>query len=185
LLYLEGHQFPQDFGRAAELFKMASREGNAEAQYALATLYKDGKGVDKNPEEAARLLGAAALAENIDAQVEYAIVLFNGGIEEVNNGKRSFTGLPGGKDKVKAMALLRKAALRGSPIAQNRLAWLLSVGDGAALNPVEAIKWHLIARAGGKGDPDLDQYVAKQTPQVRAAAEKAARPWLQVLAPKS
>jgi uncharacterized protein len=172
LLYLEGQQFPKDFGRAAELFKMASQQGNAEAQYALATLYKDGKGVEKNPEEATRLLAAAALADNIDAQVEYAIALFNG------------TGVPG-RDKAKAVALLRKAALRGSPIAQNRLAWLLSVGDGAAANPIEAIKWHLIARAGGKGDPDLDQYAAKQTPQIRAAAEKAAQPWLFVLAPKS
>jgi uncharacterized protein len=179
LLYLEGQQFPQDFGRAAELFKMASQQGNAEAQYALATLYKDGKGVEKNPEEAVRLLGAAALAENVDAEIEYAIALFNGGIEDVS-GKRS--GLPG-RDKIRAVALLRKAALRGSPIAQNRLAWLLSVGDGIAMNPTEALKWHLIAKAGGKGDPDLDQYAAKQTPQIRAAAEKAAQPWLFVLQP--
>src|SRR5215831_4868777 len=172
LLYLEGQQFPQDFARAAELFKAAAQQGNAEAQYALATLYKDGKGVEKSLTEAARLLAAAALAENLDAQVEYAIALFNG------------TGLPA-RDKVKAVALLRKAALRGSPIAQNRLAWLLSVGDGTAINPTEAIKWHLIARAGGKGDPDLDQFAAKQTPQIRAAAEKAAQPWLAVLPPKS
>jgi TPR repeat protein len=182
LLYLEGHQFPQDFGRAAELFKMASQHGSAEAQYALATLYKDGKGVEKNPREAVRLLGAAALAENVDAEVEYAIALFNGGIEEDVSGKKIFVGLPG-RDKVRALALLRKATLRGSPIAQNRLAWLLSIGDGTAMNPTEAIKWHLIAKAGGKGDPELDQYVAKQTPQIRAAAEKAAQPWLLVLQP--
>jgi TPR repeat protein len=191
LLYLEGQQFPQDFGRAAELFKMASQQGNAEAQYALATLYKDGKGVEKNLNEAARLLGAAATAENIDAQIEYAIVLFNGGFARQPGGGAQpaidvVTTIPGGKDKVRALALLRKSALRGSPIAQNRLAWLLSVGDGVPLNPTEAVKWHLIARAGGKGDPDLDQYAAKQTPQIRAAAEKAAQPWLFVLqAPKS
>jgi TPR repeat protein len=190
LLYLEGQQFPQDFGRAAELFKMASQQGNAEAQYALATLYKDGKGVEKNLNEAARLLGAAALAENIDAEIEYAIVLFNGGFARQPGGGAQppidvVTTIPG-RDKVRALALLRKAALRGSPIAQNRLAWLLSVGDGAPMNPTEAIKWHLIAKAGGKGDPDLDQYVAKQTPQIRATAEKAAQPWLFVLqAPKS
>jgi len=171
LLYLEGQQFPQDFGRAAELFKAAAQQGNAEAQYALATLYKDGKGVEKNPAEAARLLAAAALAENPDAEVEYAIALFNG------------TGVT--KDEAKAAALFRKAALRGSPIAQNRLARLLSVGHGAALNPTEAIKWHLIAKAGGNGDPYLDQFAGQQTPQVRAAAEKAARPWLAALQPKS
>ena len=45
----------------------------------LATLYKDGRGVEKNEAEAARLLAAAALAgENPDAEVEYAIALYNG-----------------------------------------------------------------------------------------------------------
>ena len=171
LLYLEGQQFPQDFSRAAELFRAAAQQGNSEAQYALATLYKDGKGVEKDPVEAARLLAAAAIAENLDALVEYAIALFNG------------TGVT--KDESKAAALFRKAALRGSPIAQNRLARLLSVGQGAAANPTEAIKWHLIAKAGGNGDPYLDQFAAQQTPQVRAAAEKAARPWLAVLSSKS
>jgi TPR repeat protein len=104
--------------------------------------------------------------------VEYAIALFNG------------TGLPA-KDEGRAAALFRKAALRGSPIAQNRLARLLTVGQGMAPNPTEAIKWHLIAKAGGNGDPYLDQYKAKQPPQIQAAAEKAAQPWLVALAPRS
>jgi TPR repeat protein len=181
LLYLEGQQFPQDFARAANLFKMASQEGNAEAQYALATLYKQGRGVEKNLDEAARLFGEAALAENIDAQIEYAIVLFNGGFlrPSAPGAPPAIDAVPSvSKDKAKATALLRRAALRGSPIAQNRLAWLYSVGNGTALNPVEAVKWHLIAKAGGKGDPELDQWAAKQTPQIHAAAEKAALPWL-------
>ena len=103
--------------------------------------------------------------------MEYAIALFNG------------TGVT--KDEAKAAALFRKAALRGSPIAQNRLARIFTVGRGAAVNPTEAIKWHLIAKAGGNGDPYLDQFAAQQTPEVRAAAEKAARPWLAGLPPKS
>jgi len=171
LLYLEGVQFPQDFGRAAELFRIAATAGNAEAEYALATLYKDGKGVEKDPAEAARLLGAAALAENPDAEVEYAIALFNG------------TGVP--KDETRATALFHKAALRGSPIAQNRLARILTMGRGAPPNPTEAIKWHLIAKAGGNGDTYLDQYAGQQAPDVRAAAEKAARSWIATMPPRS
>ena len=54
--------FPQDFTRAAELFRGAAQAGNPEAQYALATLYKDGRGVTKDVNEAARLLAAAAAA---------------------------------------------------------------------------------------------------------------------------
>ena len=46
---------PQD-PSAAELFRIAAQAGNPEAQYALATLYKDGRGVAKDEREAARLL---------------------------------------------------------------------------------------------------------------------------------
>ena len=63
--------------RAAELFRAAADAGNPEAQYALATLYKEGRGVTKDVAEAARL-AAAATTDNIDAMVEYGIALFNG-----------------------------------------------------------------------------------------------------------
>ncbi len=78
-----------------------------------------------------------------------------------------------------------RAALRGSPIAQNRLARIFTIGRGAAANPVEAIKWHLISKAGGNSDPYLDKYAADQPDEVREAAQKAARPWLAALPPKS
>ena len=103
--------------------------------------------------------------------MEYAIALYNG------------TGVA--KDETRAITLFRRAALRGSPIAQNRLARILTVGHGTPVNPTEAVKWHLIAKAGGNGDPYLDQFAAQQKPEIRAAAEKAARPWLVGLPPKS
>ena len=167
LLYLEGQSFPQDFVRAAELFRTAAQLGNPEAQYALATLLKEGRGVPKDLNEAARLLGAAALADNTDAQVEYAIALFNG--------------LGIARDERAAAVLLAKAARKGSPVAQNRLANILAVGRGVQANPVEAIKWHIVAKAGGVSDIPLDTFVQKQTPDVRAAGEKAAKPWLDAL----
>ena len=145
-------------------FRSAADQGNPDAQYALASLYKEGKGVAKDLAEAARLLGAAALAQHPDAETEYAIALFNG------------SGVA--KDEAQAAALFRKAALHGSPIAQNRLAHILAAGRGTPANPTEAIKWHLIAKAGGNGDPSLDRFAAEQTPEVRAAAQRAAQPWL-------
>ena len=39
---------PHDFIRAAELFRMAADAGNPQAQYALATLYKEGSGVKQD-----------------------------------------------------------------------------------------------------------------------------------------
>jgi TPR repeat protein len=169
LLYLEGRQFPQDFKRAAELFQIAAQAGTPEAQYALATLYKDGRGVAQDPIQATRLMGEAAKADFLDAEVEYAIALFNG------------TGT--GKDETRAAALFRKAAMQGSPIAQNRLARIYAFGRGVPKpDPVQAIRWHLISKAGGASDLYLDDYTQKQSPEVRAAAEQAAKPWLDVLA---
>ena len=155
--------FPQDFKRAAELFRQAADEGNPEAQYALATFYKDGRGVEKNPVEAAKLLGAAALANNIDAEVEYAIALFNG------------TGVH--RDEGTAVALLNRAARQGSPIAQNRLAHLLIEGKAVPQNKIEGFKWHLIAKTSGASDPDLDAQLAQLPAADRAKAEAGAKTW--------
>ena len=167
LLYIEGQLFPQDFKRAAELFRSAAQAGSPEAQYALATLYKEGRGVTKDVNEAARWLAAAAAADNVDAQVEYAIALFNG------------TGVA--KNETASAALLQKAARKGNPVAQNRLANILAVGRGIHADPVEAIKWHIVAKAGGVSDIPLDEFTEKQKPEVRAAAEKAAKPWVEAI----
>jgi len=117
--------------------------------------------------ETARLLAAASLADNTDAQVEYAIALFNG------------TGVT--KNEQMAAILLAKAARKGNPVAQNRLANILAVGRGAQANPMQAIKWHTIAKAGGVSDVPLDVFVQHQPPDVRAAGEKAAKPWVDAL----
>ncbi|MEZ5763821.1 MAG: tetratricopeptide repeat protein [Xanthobacteraceae bacterium] len=164
LLNIEGQVFPRDMKRAAELFRQAADAGNPEAQYALATFYKEGQGgLPKDAVEATRLLRAAATADNLDAQVEYAIALFNG------------TGTA--KDEAGAVALLWRASRRGSPIAQNRLARVLATGIGAPKDLVEALKWHLIAKAGGNGDPVLDEMLALMSADSRAKAEEAAKQW--------
>jgi hypothetical protein len=68
-------------------------------------------------------------------------------------------------------------------VAQDRLSRVLMAGRGMPANPVEAIKWHIIALAGGASDPDLDLFASKQTPEVRAAAKKEAKKWLSTAAP--
>ena len=118
--------------------------------------------------EAARLLGAAALADNTDAEVEYGIALFNG------------TGVA--KNEVAAATYLTKAARRGSPIAQNRLAFMYATGQGVKRDPVQAARWHLIARSGGASDLFLEDYLRKMKPEDRAAGEAAAKPWITRLA---
>jgi TPR repeat protein len=73
---------------------------------------------------------------------------------------------------------LRKAARQNNPIAQNRLARVLTSGQGASVDKVEALKWHMIAKTAGKGDPALDEALANLSPEDRAKAEAAVRKWL-------
>ena len=70
---------------------------------------------------------------------------------------------------------------KGNPVAQNRLANILAVGRGLKADPVEAIKWHMVAKAGGVGDIPLDTFAQQQTADVRSAAEKAAKPWIDAI----
>jgi TPR repeat protein len=89
-----------------------------------------------------------------------------------------FNGVGIAKDEGAAAALMRRAASRGSPIAQNRFARIVAAGRGTAGNPVEAAKWHIVAKAGGISDTWLDEFMQKLTPAERDAAEKAAQPWV-------
>ncbi len=91
--------------------------------------------------------------------VEYAIAEFNG------------TGVP--KNETGAAQLLQKAANRGSAIAQNRLARVLMAGRGMPANATEAIKWHIISKAAGASDPELDLFASKQPAErARRRAER-------------
>jgi hypothetical protein len=106
---------------------------------------------------------AAAMVDNLDAEVEYGIALFNG------------TGTP--KDVPLAIAVLSRAARQNSPIAQNRLAHILVEGLGAPVDKVHGFKWHLIAKTAGKGDPDLDAQFDQLAPLERAKSEDLAKKW--------
>jgi len=72
----------------------------------------------------------------------------------------------------------RRSAGRSIRRAPRRI---LSTGQGAPANPVEATKWHLISRAGGETDLELDAVMDKLDPATRAAGEKAAKPWLDAM----
>ena len=76
------------------------------------------------------------------------------------------------------MALLRKAARQNSPIAQNRLARVLVHGEGAPTDKIEGLKWHIIAKTAGKGDPMLDEALGALSPEDRTKVEDAARKWV-------
>ena len=63
-------------------------------------------------------------------------------------------------------------------LRQNRLAHVLIAGLGTPVDKVEALKWHLVAKTAGKGDPDLDDQFARLSADERAKGDLAARRWL-------
>jgi TPR repeat protein len=97
---------------------------------------------------------------NLAAEVEYAILLFNG------------DGVPANEPV--AARHFRHAAALGSAIAQNRLARLYATGRGVPQNLVEAAAWHLLAAAQGLTDAWLDQALRNMSAEDRTRAERLA-----------
>jgi hypothetical protein len=46
------------------------------------------------------------------------------------------------------------------------------------MDKVEGLKWHIVAKTAGRGDPMLDEAFASLSPDDRAKAEASARKWL-------
>jgi uncharacterized protein len=59
---------------------------------------------------------------------------------------------------------------------------MYATGQGVKLDPVQAARWHLIARSAGANDLFLEDYLRKMRPEERAAGETAAKPWIARLA---
>lgn len=151
----------QDFKKAADLFKRAIEQGDLEATYSLAFFYRSGNGVEKDEAKATALLKQAADQHHLAAMIDYAIALFNGRGTEANEEG--------------AAAYLIRAAWRNAPVAQNRLARMYAAGRGVKLDLVEAMKWHVIARANGLKDEWLDASLPQLTQSQREIVDEAVR----------
>lgn len=165
LIHIDGFARQQDYAKAAALLEKAAAQDHPQAQYDLGALYASGQGVPKDIDKAAYWTGLAAKAGLADAQLEYGIMLING------------KGVP--KDEKQGVALLRAAAEKNNPVAQNRLARSYAFGVGVDVDTVEAAKWHLLARGAGASDGRLDVFLSGLPADKREAAEKAANEWRQ------
>ena len=151
---------PGDLVRAVELLRIAADAEIADAQHALGVLYLQGRGVTRDPAEAARWFLRASRNGHTVATVEHAILLFNG------------EGVPANEPL--AARHFRHAAAQGNAIAQNRLARLYAAGRGVPQNLVEAAAWHLLAAGQGLADAWLDQALRNLSAEDRARAERLA-----------
>jgi hypothetical protein len=152
---------PDGDARGAKLVRQGAEAGVPEAEYALATLLREGKGVEADREAAARMMARAARDLYEPAEIEYAIMLFNG------------DGLP--KDEAAAAKLFLRSASRGNPIAQNRLARLYVSGQGVTADLAEAAAWNMLAQHVGRDDPWLNSATANLTAEQRERASGLVR----------
>jgi uncharacterized protein len=151
-----------DWPNAAKWFQSAADKGNAQAQYNLALLYMDGKAVDKSLVKAGELFSKAALQGMPEAALEYGVLIFRGeGVQ---------------KDEVLGAKWLLVAANHGNAVAMNRVARLYGMGDhGVAYDPIEAMKWNILAKAAGRGDVEMDAKMEKVDPaDIKKAEDLAA-----------
>jgi TPR repeat protein len=162
ILTMEGVVVHPDVVRARALMRRAAELGNAEAAYSYA-LMLDGTDAPDRETEITYWMGSAARAGHVPAELEYGIRLAKG------------RGAPADLDT--AVLFLNRAAWAGNAIAQNRIAHLIATGIGMPFDTIEAAKWHLIAKAGGVQDPQLEDLLASLTPDELARARTLAANW--------
>lgn len=152
---------PPDWPAAAQWFGKAAAQGYVDSQYNLGVLYAEGRGVDQSKIKAGEWFAKAAVKGHADAALDYGIMVFRG------DGVK--------KDEKVGADWLLVSARRGNPVAQNRVARLYATGRIFAVDPAEAMKWHILARSGGRSDAWLDEFTARLPMATQKEGETRAR----------
>ncbi len=151
-----------DYDKAFERFSQLVKQGNPEAQYSLAYMYKNGEGTPDNAindSEAAKLYQQAAAQGHLGSMFALTI-LYGIGL-----------GVEADVEKVKYWYL--KAAELGSPFAQITTAQYYA--DGKTPDYQKAYIWSAIAQKNGdkEAQQKKDEYAKKLTAEQLKEAERA------------
>ena len=160
---MDGQTLPQDFKRAAELLRSAADAGTPEAQYALATFYKEGNGLE-NLYKSVRLLQAASPQAT----------------SMPKSSMRSRCSTAAAPRRTRSP---RYRCCTKPPDKTARSLKIVSPGCssrtcGVPKDKIEGLKWHIVGEDRRQGRSELDEAMAQATPEERAKAESAARKWL-------
>ncbi len=156
----------EDHVEAFGLYERAARYGHAEAQYRIAVMYEEGRGVLKDEKKAASWYGQAAANGHADAQYHFAEYEFDKAIFWQEESKRKESGAEGkskqeesvrraedlGKYKQRlssAVSWYNKAAEQNQPEAQYVMGRLYASGEGVGQNFAEAVRFYEMAAAQG------------------------------------
>ncbi|MDR1607257.1 MAG: sel1 repeat family protein [Deltaproteobacteria bacterium] len=136
----------KDLAASTKWYRLASDQGYASAQTALATLLLAGQGTGKISEdderEAFNLFKTAADQGDATAQTRLGLLYF--------------AGLGVKRDKTEGVVWLRLAAEQGDPEAQFALGGVYFRGNGAPMNKVEGLKWLRLAAEKGHIDAQFE-----------------------------
>ena len=127
IYYYKKHRY----GDAFKFLSKAAEHGEDEAQFFLAIMYYEGKGVEQNYAEAFKWSSKAAGQGNVMAQS------LLGGLY--------YEGIGVSQNYVEAFKWFSKAAKQGNAFAQNGLGVMYDNGEGVEQNYAEALKWYLKA----------------------------------------
>jgi len=125
-----------DYPAALRGWSAAAAAGNGAARYNLGVLYSIGRGVAKDPGQAARWYAQAAQAGNLGGMVNYGLCLLEG------------VGVA--KNQAEGVRWLRRAADAGLPYAIGLVGQLYLQGEGVGRDPRAAAGW--LRRAADAGD---------------------------------
>ncbi|QHI69877.1 tetratricopeptide repeat protein [Tichowtungia aerotolerans] len=156
---------PEDFVEAFDLYSKSAGAGYAEAQFALASMYEDGIGVDRDLvmaakwyEKAARNGVADALCKVGDAEFASAVRWFGKASLTPDDEMAQFDSMKHYKrDLSSAIASYRKAAAGGSAGAQYMLGRLHASGEGVVKDFDQALEFY--KQAAGQNHADALFYI--------------------------
>ena len=128
-----------NLSEARKVMQVIALKGDIEAQYVLATLYKNSiNGVSSQPSEAIRWLQSASKNSHGKAQFLLGIHYLKGDYVARNTQQ--------------AFNLLSSAAKQGVDGAQFNLALMYERGDGIPANNTEAFRWYQAAAKNGNAN---------------------------------
>lgn len=171
LLRKSGRGFlTRDLAKAADWFRRAAEQSEADAQLALAQACLHGEGVAKDPAEALRWAQASADQGNTDA------MLLAGDLLKTQDPGRSKALY------AQALILLQARSARGDTQAMLTLGLMYFRGQGMAPDPVEGYAWMLAADR--RGLPGLQRVILLlESRQLTLAQRAQASERVKVLVP--
>lgn len=156
-----------EFAEAARLWRPLAQAGDADAQFALGTLYQTGRGVEQSDAKATEWFRRAARHGSIPAQY--------------NLGNAYKHGRGVAPDEAKAFIWWHKAAQAGLAPAQFNVGTAYLYGRGVARSETQGVEWY--RRAAANGHPGaraaLEQLAALQA----GGADEGGAPWVRARAP--